>query len=414
MATGRESTGLIAQLSRSQRRKSHIAQPSPHAPGHFDEDSSTFDSFLPEHESTQQIDITRNDNSLTNDKILNEDQHTMMSDTQSIEIGRGLKTQSRKTSHKQILEDQTEDSIIPLNIDDSQYNFTASPQGIIMRKTNDLRKQAALRRAAGDFDTENIKVKGDIVPIKTRQAGLRSLSDMHARVNAISDSSFIQPDLEKNKHTNRNSRFTSIRPASAIYDPPTRFTSGTGLQRAVEQTPKRSVSLNEVSLVGNQTAQSFMLPDLPNIAELVSGVRKDGTPVFSRTAKSKSRFTSALYGKGGNQTIPEHANIRTVALPDEEKAIFTSLQLLKEKVATLEMEKIDAVKRADENEDEVVALKSQIQMERRLRQSDSRGIVDEQRQPASQWRIDEARKSLKYQSVTSIMHLLLLQDCKQS
>ena len=83
-----------------------------------------------------------------------------------------------------------------------------------------------------------------------------------------------------------------------------------------------------------------MLPDLPNISELVSGVYEDGTPVFSRHGKSRaSRFFSA---SGQTSKRQDYVGVNEIPLPADEQAIFLSLKLLQDKVATLEKTNAEA------------------------------------------------------------------------
>jgi hypothetical protein len=276
----------------------------------------------------------------------------------SIEAGRG-----KKSSPKPL-----DLSDLPLP-SDSLYDMHSTPPRSTRptpRKTESLRKEASLRRAHSSDKRANASQR-------------RSLSDMHHKVHRESDSSFVG-DTRPSTHINqpRNTRFTSAQlPSSYSHDQ--------GLQSAT--TPQRPLSNATATWSANQTQASFMLPDLPNITELVSGVRKDGTPVFSRSATSRSRFTSASYNN--NNTIT-HANINSIAVPDEEKAIFASLQLLKDKVATLESEKSEALKRLQEYESEVTQLKSYLDVEQKMRRPDSALGEDDDNSAKERWRVERA------------------------
>ena len=360
MPSAREASGVIAQLAGVQHRSRRSPAPSPRFPGNYNQDSTT-DTFQPENESTQQFDTAADGysaavNGPDSDDIYDSDEDL------SVEVGRG----GRRERHAYGNE-YSEEQLLDLG-DDSLYDITSPAHARIsqLHKSVDLRKQASVRRATMYPDTDITKIS-DIVPSKTRNTkstGGRTLSDMHAKVNAISDSSYILP----NEHPVRQSRFSKPRTTSVNNDIPTRFTAGAGLNRSSGRTPRRAASAPDTSI--NQTAHSFMLPDLPNIAELVSGLRKDGTPIFSKTTKSKSRFTGASYARGNSIDPTGHVQVQSLPLPEEEKAIFTSLQLLQERVAALETEKSEAIQKAEEFEDEIVALKSQVQMERRLRRPD--------------------------------------------
>lgn len=275
----------------------------------------------------------------------------------SIEAGRGQKDSPRGLDM----------SDIPLP-SDSLYDLHSTPPRSTRptpKKADSLRKEASLRRAHSSDKRANASQR-------------RSLSDMHHKVHRESDSSFVGHDRPAT-HTlqPRNTRFTSAQlPASYSHDQ--------GLQPM--GTPQRPLQNPNATWTGTHTQASFILPDLPNITELVSGVRKDGTPVFSRSAKSRSRFTSPSQN---NPTIT-HANINSIAVPDDEKAIFASLQLLKDKVANLEGEKSEAHKRLEEYESEVAHLKSRLDLEQKLRRPDSALGDDDDPSAKEKWRVERA------------------------
>ncbi|KAI4740244.1 hypothetical protein E4T50_09316 [Aureobasidium sp. EXF-12298] len=262
-------------------------------------------------------------------------------------------------------------SDIPLP-SDSLYDLHSTPPRSTRptpKKSESLRKEASLRRAHSSDKRANASQR-------------RSLSDMHHKVRHESDSSFVGEDRPTtNSVQPRNTRFTSA-------NLPTSYSHDQGLQSA--STPQRPLQNPTATWTGTQTQASFMLPDLPNITELVSGVRKDGTPVFSRSQKSRSRFTSASYNNPTITNTIAHANINSIAVPDEEKAIFASLQLLKDKVANLEAEKSESQKRLEEYELEVSQLKSRIDVEQKLRRPDSALGEDDDNSAKERWRVERA------------------------
>lgn len=253
----------------------------------------------------------------------------------SIEIGRGVKRGAR---------DQPDDISEPSKIvfsmgGDSFYELVESPPLASQKVRSDPQKKVedgGLRRHAS--------IQAAKRTVGTKQP--RSLSEaLHkARVEPADDSFITDEAGNTATFTARNTRFARSRPTSAA-----------GPQQ--QQTPRRNVP-------NNPTAQSnsFMLPDLPNIAELVTGTRKDGTPLFARTTKqasqSRSRFTSATYNS--KPLRPEHAPIESVPVPEDEKAIYASLQLLQDRVAQLESEKSEASKRAEEYEVDLIELRAQL------------------------------------------------------
>ncbi|KAI4791993.1 hypothetical protein E4T44_12866, partial [Aureobasidium sp. EXF-8845] len=262
-------------------------------------------------------------------------------------------------------------SDIPLP-SDSLYDLHSTPPRSARptpKKPDNLRKEASLRRAHSTDKRANASQR-------------RSLSDMHHKVRHESDSSFVGEDRPATTSVHpRNTRFTSA-------NLPTSYSHDQGLQSA--STPQRPLQNPTATWTGTQTQASFMLPDLPNITELVSGVRKDGTPVFSRPQKSRSRFTSASYNNPTITNTIAHANIKSIAVPEEEKAIFASLQLLRDKVANLEADKSEAQKRLEEYEVEVGQLKSRLDVEQKLRRPDSALGEDDDSSAKERWRVERA------------------------
>jgi len=145
----------------------------------------------------------------------------------------------------------------------------------------------------------------------------------------------------------------------------------------------------------NGTAQSFMLPDLPNLTELVSGTYKDGTPVFSRSGKKRSRLSSA---PSAPFSQPNFIPVGGIAVPEDEKAILASLQLLKDKFAHLEQEKLEADRKVEDYEDEVVKLRAQLVAQQNFRRSDSAlGSTDGEGDASARtkWQVEKTRKRLQ-------------------
>lgn len=168
------------------------------------------------------------------------------------------------------------------------------------------------------------------------------------------------------------------------------------VSNAVTHTPQKSnkSATNSAAVPGTATQQSFILPDLPNLTELVSGKWKDGTPLFSRTSKAKSRFTSANSPRRSRSDYQNHAQIESIPLPPDEKAIIASLQLLRERVAELELQKSESDHRAEEYENEVSELKTKLEGYEKTRRSDSAlGSTDgEADRNGANWRFVKSSK----------------------
>jgi hypothetical protein len=176
----------------------------------------------------------------------------------------------------------------------------------------------------------------------------RTLAELHARVRDENDESFLAEDPPPTTtFTAKTTRFGSVRgnQNSSQAHKPTKTTNPDDLYDvSFQQTSNAPIKSHGVPVSATATGQhSFVLPDLPNISELVSGVYPDGTPVFSRSARAASRF-SASTGRSPNPQN-NHLPLDGIPIPEEERAIFISLKLLQDKVAGLENEKARAQSR---------------------------------------------------------------------
>ncbi|KAE8836494.1 hypothetical protein HRS9139_04592 [Pyrenophora teres f. teres] len=263
---------------------------------------------------------------------------------------------------------------------DSLYNMT--PPTNRSRKslpadTGSLRRDAAIRRASrNDFDTASprpaSKRNSPAVHGKADRSRT-SLSQLHAKLSE-DESSFMDQrpptltmDSTKNTRWGNRSRQTSLQTDGHVDAP-----------SYAKATPR-----SRPATAQNTTAQSFILPDLPNLTELVSGVFGDGTPVFSRT--SKSRFAPPPYG--GRR--PSHIPIKDVPTPDEEKAIYSALQQLQDKVAQMEEERAEQEKKIEEQDLELIELRATAQAHEKLRRSDS--AQDSDATAKSGWKVEKTR-----------------------
>ena len=334
----------------------------------------------------------------------------------SIELGRGNRRSSKNTPNKSLpSEDPTENMVFSMG-DNSLYEVTATPPAKprLDAKLRDdpakisLRKDSSVKRNSIAPGTEEraspAPLNGPSPARNKSNTGKKSstLAHMHARVTDEYDGSYLSDERPQNTATlTKSTRFGNARTNSASNNPvPTKFSEDNGLGGAPSRdgTPKRTQQHGSAStplVPGTSTVQPFSLPDLPNITELVSGVRADGTPLFSRLTKSRSRFTS-----GSNRTTPKgsqpiYVPIDSIPLPDEEKAIFASLQLLQEKVAELEIEKDQKDQKLGEWENEIIELRAQAQTQREIRRNDSGlGTTDDEGRGPSNWRVNRASKLL--------------------
>ena len=318
-------------------------------------------------------------------------------DSLSIEIGRGLKKGSNNKPGR--LNEYSSNAQLSLDGDSidfsapmiGNYEVTGTPplaQRQSSTKSDEAprgysRRDAQVRRPSG---LQKEMTRPSPPPSKTRDDGSgdsrkgseekrRTLSSMHARV---------QDENERSRHseerpptldlTARNTRFGNGKGQHAASNGmmPTKFTSKQGLLESLA--PKQKHNWQNVA-TPQGTQQSFMLPDLPNISELVSGVYEDGTPVFSRNGKSRApRFTSA---SGQTGKASDYIGVNEIPVPADEQAIFLSLKLLQDKVATLEKTNAEAENAIQELQQKNRALQGERVNRKRAQRSDSMlGITD--------------------------------------
>lgn len=288
-------------------------------------------------------------------------------DSVSIEIGRGAKRGSSGTigmlgrsrefsSNAQLsLDGESMDFSAPMI---GNYEVTTTPplsQRQASKRTLNTARESSKRdahiRKPSGLQKEVIDSSPPLAKTKDYGSGesrkgsgetRHTLSSMHARVRDENEQSRISDERPPTIDlTARNTRFgntKNLQPSSQG-TLPTRFSSAQTLLSAVAPVNKQKF---QAALTPNQgTQQSFMLPDLPNISELVSGVFEDGTPVFSRHGKSRASRYVSTGGQNGRKD-PKYAGVDEIPVPDDEQAIFMSLKLLQDKVATLEKNNAEA------------------------------------------------------------------------
>lgn len=268
----------------------------------------------------------------------------------------------------------------------SQFNslYDMTPPSNRTRKsyaaeTGSLRRDAQIRRASrNDLDTASPRPasKRNSPALAANQDRKRaSLAQLHAKLSE-DESSFMDHrpptltiDSTKNTRWGNRSRHTSLQ-----------------MDGMVESVSRNNpVTRSRPATTQNATAQSFILPDLPNLTELVSGIFEDGTPVFSKTAPARSRFSAPP--NGGRR--PQHIPIEGVPIPDEEKAIFTALQMLQDKLADMERERAEMGKRIEDQDLELIELRATTQAQEKLRRSDSAQDSDSGK---NSWKIEKTRR----------------------
>ncbi|KNG49798.1 protein kinase [Stemphylium lycopersici] len=252
--------------------------------------------------------------------------------------------------------------------------------------TGSLRRDAAIRRAArNDIDytaspRPASKRNSPAMPAKGENKR-NTLAQLHAKLSE-DESSFMEQrpptltiDSTKNSRWGNRSRQTSVQ-----------------LDGNVDTAQTKGTPRSRHNATQNTTAQSFILPDLPNLTELVSGVWDDGTPVFSKTSASRSRF--AAPPKGGRR--PSYIPVDGAPIPEEEKAIFAALQQLQEKLADMEHERAEAERKIEEQELELIELRATTQAQEKLRRSDSAQDSDAGK---NSWKVEKTRLDATVQTL---------------
>ncbi|CAG8039464.1 unnamed protein product [Penicillium olsonii] len=279
----------------------------------------------------------------------------------SVEMGRGAADQKRDDSRNSMMsfENSVRSSSPAIRVEYPTPQKTTTTRPSRRAASENLRKNAQVRRATqAQKETMSPQVS------KTQRDQRRTFSDMHAKVRDSYEGSFLEDERPAPITTKtRSTRFGNANTSQEIADAVERAS-----REAYAKEMRKSTSNSGTPRKGNANAnivgdtmthQSFLLPDLPNISELVSGVYEDGTPVYSRQGKMRStRFVSPLHDNTDVSQPHEHMPLDAVPVPEDEKALFVHLRLLQDKVAELEMFKSDAEKRMDGYRQENATLKS--------------------------------------------------------
>jgi hypothetical protein len=316
------------------------------------------------------------DTSMVNKEFGDFDSHPLSDeDDFSIEQSRALPRSNRSTPAK-------------LNNNDfnSLYDMTppsGRPRKSLGAETGSLRRDAQIRRASrNDLDMTvsprpTSMRNSPAVPSQDRRR--TSLAQLHAKVSQDESSMFEERPPTLALPQGRGSRWGN----------PTTRHSSLQVDGAVDASPRTTNTPRSrpATATQNPTVQSFILPDLPNLTELVSGIFEDGTPVISKTTAARSRFRGANNGSGRPSNF---IKVDSVPIAPEEKQIFAALQLLQDKVELMERERTEAEKKIESQELEIIELKATTQAQERLtRNSSALGSTDSEK---GSWKVEKTRK----------------------
>ena len=320
----------------------------------------------------------------------------------SIEIGRGLKKGSSNIIGK--LGKSNRSHASPASNRDDSFDFSApvianhqvtstppltnpktrisngAAQGNQSADTH-ARQQSGLRNEVRDTTPPAIKTK-DYVSGSSRQGSenRQTLAAMHARVRDENDVTYISEGRPATIDlTTRSSRFSSSKNQNRDLRKglPARFNSK---QKFVHPASPRDVDINATqrplskgAQMSNPTTQSVVLPQMPNVSELLSGVFEDGTPVFTLNNKPRSsRFASGYHAQQR-----QISGVDDIDVPQEEQDIYVSLQIAEDKVADLERIRGDAQYAIGELQERIRMLEAENAGRRRRQRSDSAiGLTD--------------------------------------
>ncbi|ERF72380.1 hypothetical protein EPUS_07542 [Endocarpon pusillum Z07020] len=235
----------------------------------------------------------------------------------SIEIGRGGR------HGRDAMEDsRNDDSIHSSNAMIGEYRVMYSPPLSTHRRASrtsnndqarNLRQDAQIRLASMASQKENRDPAS--VPFKSfkssdvsSKAKRKTLGEINARASEMYDGSLLNDD-----------RPTQPAPITKT----TRFSHS-------KRDPSNQLRANSTNTATDMADvnQSYALPDLPNLSQLMSGTIQDRTPGRIRLASHPALAQTPR--------APFHKAIDTVPIPDDEKAIFVSLNFLQGKVKDLE------------------------------------------------------------------------------
>ncbi|KAL2785633.1 hypothetical protein BJX66DRAFT_329149 [Aspergillus keveii] len=291
----------------------------------------------------------------------------------SIEAGRGPSNPPRRLDDSRnsymTMENSVRSSSPAVRLDVPTPQKSALRQAPRRAASENLRKDAQLRQASLAHK-ENI----DPNPSKSNRKERRTLSEIHAKVRDDYDGSFIEDERPPvvSSNTARPTRFSNANLSNQIADAVEKA-SQEAYAKEIRRAKARAAAGGDTG-----TQQSFLLPDLPNLSDLVSGVYEDGTPVYTRQPKTRTtRFVSPPADAMDVSLSREHIPLDAIPIPEDEKALFVSLRLLQDKVSELERGKVEAEKRLEDLRQENLFLKGKSSQREKSSHSSKRYDLDQ-------------------------------------
>jgi FtsZ-binding cell division protein ZapB len=317
-------------------------------------------------------------------------------DTESIEVGRGPKTRQRGSSRNPGL-DYSDNFDSPIVVGDFQVlrsphrgQEQVTDPTLKDTKRSNIQKQPATQQHRTISQKENLppstekSITGSpyISNASIASGGQRrSLAELHAYVADESNGSITLDSRPAHRSFQaKNTRFsnqTKMSQIAALSKKQHLNEALAGKLRASSGTPykgpaKKSLAFSTTATnTPNPTQQSFILPATTDISHVVSTEAGSGIPVVVRGGVVQSRPTNGFSGK-----FP-FEDVDGIEVPEEEEDIYLSVDLLKSRVAQLEMEKADSQRTINELKRENYQLQAEKQeLERRRRADSALGMAD--------------------------------------
>ena len=316
------------------------------------------------------------------------------SDQDSVEMGRALPSHGSRNSAR-LLPSEDPSENISLNFGNGEkYTVTGTPPMRPKSTQNSAAKVAPMGRSVSQKENQVPAVKTTSFGSGSSGAGSEDRKQAAVFQSVEVDDSTSLPARPKSHYASAKS---------------TRFTSPPARQPLAEtkSTPNRqphNATVDSIqSAAGGGTYQSFMLPDMPNMTELITGSRRDATPNMSRSAKSRSRFAEPSSLRRPQGARPTHHVLGDVPVPADAKALYLSLQLLQEKVQNLERERNQAIEKADSYELELLQLRSRVEEQDDTKADDADADAETGGERAKEW---EAERSGFERSIKALQSRL--------
>jgi hypothetical protein len=291
----------------------------------------------------------------------------------SIEAGRGV----RRAAREDLL---SEDGIFTFG-SDQQYEMTGTPS-MRPRDASNRKDDGAMRR-----DVSARKVS----EAAKANAGVRRTTSLGGKKASLADAlkgtqtQTIDDTMQENVTIPpRNTRFTRFQNPSTNNG--ARILSGSTLEGSNQESKDpsrfRAVQKNNT---GHSTG-SFLIPDIDGMTQLIGG-----TPAMPRSAKKSSRFTpSASYRMPPRSTSHSYLPLDSVPVPEDANRVYVGLQQAIDRITELELERADSRQVAEDYEVLITELRTQLDVEQRMRRPDS-GLGSEEEGEKDKWRRERAQ-----------------------